>query len=124
MMAVALAANLQSSAPEHHFVIPVPALSASSLPPLMKNPYTNTPDPLLSAQSWSANDPWGVYSGTAFCHDLCNFAGNCGGLTNKSMVIESPLAVTLAGEDDNVMGGSINFNWQAKQFNHHRTFRR
>ena len=94
--------------------VPEPAASASELPPILKNPYdANTPDKLLGAQSWLANAPWGTYSGRAFCHDLCQIPNACGGLTNSSRVIESPISVTLAGEDNNVLGGSCNFNWQA-----------
>jgi len=90
---------------------------APSLPQPLQDPYKDGPDPTLQNQPWRTNDPWGIYSGSAFCHNLCSFDGFCQETsTNTSQVlIESPVTLTINGEADQpggVTSGFINFNWQ------------
>ena len=88
------------------------ALGTVPLPPQLDAPFGQ--DSVLNGQGWLSNDPWGVYSGTAFCHDICNYEGMCEGVSNATsdIVIESPATLVLNGIDATVHSGSINFNWQ------------
>lgn len=89
------------------------------LPDLILDPFRGgEADTMMGNLPYSVNDPWGVYSGTAFCHDLCYLPLYCDitGPQNSSYVIQNPVTLALFGTADTdtitIYSGFININWQ------------
>merc|ERR1719272_2204598 len=91
--------------------------AAMPLPPVLLDPYAGAEDPVIASQGFpQTNDPWGAYTGAAFCHSLCHIDGMCQELLKKDLrVIESPVTVSFTGDLDEsgiVLNGFVNINWQ------------